>query len=291
MKVHLLVAIYLGLSASLALASEKKVTPFFEVKDSNTAADYIAPDGLEVYLGAGIRPAKDIIHIGDADIARFEAPPGFVGKAVTHKTVDEIWYCLEGSGEIAVKEKADGEWEELALTPGVSVSLPLGSHFQVRNTGSHQLKILGVTTPHWPADPSEALEVERYWLNDNNHEKAKLLSKGFTLASKVPDETTPNGVSFSAVAEVNKAGDALVMRVEMPEGKIIKPSTSKEADEIWYCVSGKAKLVGEISPGASSQEIDITPGVSISLPAGSNYQVINEGGEPFSFLCIKTPGF
>ena len=149
MKNYILNTLFFFAFTHKLLASEVVVLP--------SEANYLAPDGLEVYLGAETNNA------GDAGIARFEAPVGFVSLAVTHKTVDEIWYCISGEGIIAVKDNALEKWKEVSLRPGVSVSLPLGVHFQTKNTGKDKLVILGTTTPRWPNDPEEAKPVPPYW--------------------------------------------------------------------------------------------------------------------------------
>ena len=45
---------------------------------------------------------------------------------------------------------------------GVSLTIPLGTHFQFRSLGPEPLAALGVTMPPWPGD-NEAFEVEGKW--------------------------------------------------------------------------------------------------------------------------------
>ena len=48
------------------------------------------------------------------------------------------------------------------MTPGVSLSIPLGTHFQLRNDGAEPLAAVAVTMPPWPGD-DEAYLVEGKW--------------------------------------------------------------------------------------------------------------------------------
>jgi mannose-6-phosphate isomerase-like protein (cupin superfamily) len=48
------------------------------------------------------------------------------------------------------------------LTPGISVALPIGTHFQFRNDGTEPLDIVAATMPPWPGE-GEAYFVEGKW--------------------------------------------------------------------------------------------------------------------------------
>jgi len=86
--------------------------------------------------------------------------PGHTSAAVSHKTVEEIWYFIEGDGLVARKE--GGQWDVTEVRPGVSITIPLGVHFQFRNTGDVPLKFIINTMPPWPGD-NEAFSVDGNW--------------------------------------------------------------------------------------------------------------------------------
>lgn len=114
-------------------------------------ADVLAPDGAEVRILAGL-PA--------ASVAEFRLQPGAVTKAVEHRSVSEIWFILAGHGRIW---RADVAGEEVTtLSPGLSLTIPLGTRFQFRNDGADQLRILGITAPPWPG-ADEAFAVVGPW--------------------------------------------------------------------------------------------------------------------------------
>jgi mannose-6-phosphate isomerase-like protein (cupin superfamily) len=113
--------------------------------------DTVAPDGTLVRL----LPA-----LGGGSLAHFELPAGAVSHAVTHKSVEEIWYFLSGRGQIW---RRSGAHENLVdIEPGVSVTIPLGTIFQFRAIGETPLAFLAITMPPWPG-PQEAERVEGHW--------------------------------------------------------------------------------------------------------------------------------
>jgi len=111
----------------------------------------IAPDGSDVRL---------LLGLDGGGLAHFELAPGETSIAVTHRTVEEIWYFTHGRGEMWRKQ---GEREEVvAVDPGVSISIPLGTHFQFRSFGYEALAAVAVTMPPWPGD-GEAVTVAGTW--------------------------------------------------------------------------------------------------------------------------------
>jgi len=123
----------------------------FETRRISSAPDAIAPDGSEVrVLCGGSR----------GGLAVFALQPKAVAKAVAHHTVEEIWYVVSGYGRIWRKF---GQHEEtVELGPGVSITIPTGTHFQFRCDGLEALTVLGVTMPPWPGE-AEAYSVPGVW--------------------------------------------------------------------------------------------------------------------------------
>ena len=52
--------------------------------------------------------------------------------------------------------------EIVKVEAGVSLTIPLGTHFQFRSTGKKPLQAIGVTMPPWPGE-GEAFEVKGIW--------------------------------------------------------------------------------------------------------------------------------
>ena len=110
-----------------------------------------APDGTDVSILAVTPPAS---------VARFTLQAGLTGRAVKHRTVDEIWHVLSGEGELW--RRLDGVEDIVPLVHGTTVHLPVETVFQVRATSLTALVVLGVITPAWPGD-AEARWVCGQW--------------------------------------------------------------------------------------------------------------------------------
>jgi mannose-6-phosphate isomerase-like protein (cupin superfamily) len=94
-------------------------------------------------------------------MAHFELAPGQTSRAVTHRTVEEIWFFLAGRGEMWRRQ--DGQPETIVpVESGVCLTIPLRTHFQFRSLGTEPLAALGVTMPPWPGE-GEAVIVQGRW--------------------------------------------------------------------------------------------------------------------------------
>lgn len=124
----------------------------FETKRIGTEPDAIAPDGSEVRL---------LSATARGSMAAFRLMPGAVAKAVEHRTVEEIWYVVAGTGRIW--RKSDDREEVTELAPGLSLTIPTGTRFQFRCDGDIPLDIVAVTMPPWPGS-EEALFIDGKWM-------------------------------------------------------------------------------------------------------------------------------
>lgn len=111
----------------------------------------IAPDGSEIRV---------LLSTGMGQMTHCTLHPGETSKAISHRTVEEIWYCLKGQGKVWRRR---GEAEQVVeFKPGVCVSIPPGTSFQFRNTGQRPLEFIIATMPPWPGD-HEAVETVSFW--------------------------------------------------------------------------------------------------------------------------------
>ena len=123
----------------------------FETRRVSAEPDVIAPDGSEVRV---------LCQLSRGGLAAFALSPKAVSKAVTHRTIEEIWYFTSGNGRMWRKL---GELEEVVeVCPGISISIPTGTHFQFRCDGVEPLVAIGATMPPWPGD-EEAVPVQGRW--------------------------------------------------------------------------------------------------------------------------------
>jgi len=110
-----------------------------------------APDG------SAIRP---LLGVAGGTMAHFELAAGETSRAVAHRTVDELWYVVSGSGELWLKQ---GSREQVvALQPGVCAALPRGTRFQFRAWKAGAVAIVAATIPRWPG-AFEAESVDGPW--------------------------------------------------------------------------------------------------------------------------------
>lgn len=116
--------------------------------------DTIAPDGSEVRL---------LVDATRGALNHFTLPPRTVSQAITHRTIEEVWYFLEGTGQFWRKQ--DELEETIDVGPGVCLDIPVGVHFQFRNTGDGPLRFIIATMPPWPGD-DEAIPVAGPWRTD-----------------------------------------------------------------------------------------------------------------------------
>ena len=111
----------------------------------------MAPDGSDVRV---------LLGLASGSMAHFELGAGQTSRAVTHRTVEEIWYVVAGRGEMWRKQGASEE--VVALEPGTCLTIPLGAHFQFRAGPVQAVAAIGVTMPPWPGE-GEALLVAGRW--------------------------------------------------------------------------------------------------------------------------------
>jgi mannose-6-phosphate isomerase-like protein (cupin superfamily) len=111
----------------------------------------IAPDGSDVRV---------LLSTGRGSCAHFELAGGEVSTAVVHRTIDEIWFFLGGSGEMW--RSAGDDDEVVDVGQGVCITIPVGTRFQFRAHGDEPLSAVAVTIPPWPGD-DEAVMVEGRW--------------------------------------------------------------------------------------------------------------------------------
>lgn len=123
----------------------------FQTKQLPLEHDDIAPDGSQVRV---------MLALSGGSMAHFTLAPGHTSLAVVHRTVEEIWFILSGRGEMWREQ--EGREEIAALEPGICLTIPVGTRFQLRALGEEALAAIGVTMPPWPGE-GEAVVVSGKW--------------------------------------------------------------------------------------------------------------------------------
>ncbi len=123
----------------------------FACRTLGAALDATAPDGTAVRL---------LVALDGGSLAHFELPAGAVSHAVSHRTVEELWYVVAGRGRLWRRSQTEERIE--ALAPGVAATIPLGTAFQFRAEADASLAFVAVTMPPWPG-MDEAVPAEGPW--------------------------------------------------------------------------------------------------------------------------------
>lgn len=120
--------------------------------------DATAPDGSEIRLLADARNAAT-----KSSMVEVTLPAGQVSRPVYHRTVEEIWYILEGDGHVwrcTPEAASDGPAPPpQPVSPGDTLVIPTGWRFQFAASPNGPLRFLCHTTPPWPGE-DEALPAE-----------------------------------------------------------------------------------------------------------------------------------
>jgi mannose-6-phosphate isomerase-like protein (cupin superfamily) len=123
----------------------------FELKQLGKGVDGTAPDGTALRL---------LLTLAGGSLAHFELPAGAASHAVAHRTIEEIWFVVEGAGEIW---RSQGGMERIdPLAPGTALTIPLGTAFQFRAAAAAPLAFVAIAMPPWPG-MHEAIPVEGPW--------------------------------------------------------------------------------------------------------------------------------
>jgi mannose-6-phosphate isomerase-like protein (cupin superfamily) len=111
----------------------------FQTKSLQQRRDAVAPDGSDVRV---------LLQVRGGGLAHFELAARQTSVAVRHRSVEEIWYFLRGTGELW--RETGGDEQVVPVSAGVCLTIPLGTAFQFRVTGEEPLAAIGATIPPWP---------------------------------------------------------------------------------------------------------------------------------------------
>ncbi len=126
-------------------------TPAWQTARVARDADLLAPDGSQIRL---------LVLTERGSMVHCTLAPGQITRAVRHRTVDEVWFCLAGSGQLWRRSSNTSEIVDLA--PAMAISLPVGTEFQFRTVGDDPLEVVITTMPPWPGE-QEAVPVQGVW--------------------------------------------------------------------------------------------------------------------------------
>jgi len=92
--------------------------------------------------------------VGDArraSLVEVRLPAGQTSKPVRHRSVEEIWYILDGRGRVWRQPPGEQPATD-EVTPGSVLTIPTGWAFQFQAAPTTELRFLCYTSPPWPGD-------------------------------------------------------------------------------------------------------------------------------------------
>jgi mannose-6-phosphate isomerase-like protein (cupin superfamily) len=113
--------------------------------------DVLAPDGSEIRV---------LVQVRGGSMVHCTLQPGQTTRAVRHQSVEELWYCVAGTGQVWRRSAEAHEFVD--LRPGTALSIPVATDFQFRSSGDEPLEMIITTMPPWPGD-AEATPVTGCW--------------------------------------------------------------------------------------------------------------------------------
>lgn len=102
--------------------------------------------------------------------------------------------------------------------------------------------------------------------------------------SPAPDEVAPDGAN---VRRLHRLPGGSMAHFELPAGAISTAIRHATVDEIWYFLSGRGEMWRRRGKGES--RVDVGAGVSVTVPAGTAFQVRAGGDAPVTAVAVTIP--
>lgn len=121
---------------------------FLDAGPPEGPADAIAPDGSEIrFLVPPADPPAERASMVDVWL-----PAGRASRPVRHRTVEEIWCVVAGSGRVWRRAPGAADALEVSVSPGSTLAIPVGWAFWFEADANVGLRFLCWTSPAWPGD-------------------------------------------------------------------------------------------------------------------------------------------
>lgn len=115
----------------------------------SAAADATAPDGSEIRLLIDQRHGAT-----QASMVEVLLPAGQVSRPVWHRTVEEVWYVLQGHGQVwrCAPDADPRKIAPVSVSTGDALTIPAQWRFQFSAAEEAALRFLCFTVPPWPGE-------------------------------------------------------------------------------------------------------------------------------------------
>lgn len=107
--------------------------------------DVIAPDGAEIRVLVDQSRGATKLSLAEALVK-----PGERTSCVSHRTIEEVWYIVQGKGRFHRLTPNGTEESIEEVVTGEALFIPTGYRFWIENTGPGDLRFLCCDAPAWP---------------------------------------------------------------------------------------------------------------------------------------------
>jgi mannose-6-phosphate isomerase-like protein (cupin superfamily) len=99
------------------------------------------------------------------------------------------------------------------------------------------------------------------------------------------DAVAPDG---SLVRLLPSLAAGSMAHFELGAGEVSRPQQHRTVSDIWYVVQGLGRMWRH-QDGLEPREIDLRPGVALTIPVGTSFQFRNTGREPLAAIGVTVP--
>lgn len=102
--------------------------------------------------------------------------------------------------------------------------------------------------------------------------------------SSTPDAMAPDGSEVRILCQTSRGSMA---HFKLPPGEISVAVAHHTIEELWYFISGRGRMWRRL--GDDEETVEVGPGLSISIPVGTQFQFRSEGDEPLAAVGVTMP--
>jgi mannose-6-phosphate isomerase-like protein (cupin superfamily) len=99
-----------------------------------------------------------------------------------------------------------------------------------------------------------------------------------------PDAIAPDGSVVRLLPKMTRGGMA---HFALGPHHVSRAVANKTIEEIWYFICGRGRMWRRL--GSSDETVDVFPGVSISVPTGTQFQFRNDGDKALEAIGVTMP--
>lgn len=104
------------------------------------------------------------------------------------------------------------------------------------------------------------------------------------IAAALPDAAAPDGSDVRILCAAARGSMALF---RLAPGAVSRAVAHRSVEELWYVTRGRGRMWRRDS--ANERIVDLAPGVSIAIPAGTSFQFRSDGDEAIEAVGVTMP--